>query len=252
MATPVTLSEVHELTSEGGFQCQNWVDMNSHGSTGGLLGSTPLICGGNRNGITSDTCYTLDKDEAKNVTKMLVKRAHSTSIIIDSNILWVTGGKDSETKIVYSSSEYVNIGFTNPGPDLPRPLFMHAMVSVQETITMVIGGANLNGTTTDSDLTHIYDHKRERWANGPTLNMGRASHAAFIVTDLVTDERLVIAAGGYQGSITLNSTEILVGNRWSQGNNLTFYFYKSTDIRMNNWAIFECKKYIVVIYFMLL
>ena len=47
------------------------------------------------------------------------------------------------------------------------------------------------------------------------MNMARASHAAFIVTDLVTNERLVIVAGGHQ-----NSTEILIENVWIQGNNL--------------------------------
>merc|ERR1711971_1315041 len=45
--------------------------------------------------------------------------------------------------------------------------------------------------------------------------MARASHAAFIVTDLETDERLIIAAGGYQ-----NSTEILIDNVWIQGPDL--------------------------------
>ena len=205
--------------------------MNGYGATGGLLGSTPLICGGITNGITSDSCYILDKDKATNVTKLSVKRAHSTSIILDSTHLWITGGIDEEAELVHSSSELVNIDSTNPGPDLPSPIFMHAMVSLEADLTMVIGGASSGRTTTDfesgsesgsgSDMTHIYDHTLNRWTNGPTMNMARASHAAFIVTDLDTNERLVIVAGGYQ-----ISTEILIENIWIQGNNcrsLIFY-----------------------------
>ena len=181
------------------------------------MGSTPLICGGIANEATSDKCFTLDKDKATSVTTMLVKRSHSTSIILDSNHLWVSGGLDLETGLVHSSSELVNVGSTYPGPELPRQLYMHAMVSVQGDITMVIGGANSNGSTIDSDMTHIYNHKMKRWTNGPTLNIERTSHAAFIVIDLVTEERLVIAAGGYINEFSINSTEILIENIWVKG-----------------------------------
>ena len=181
--------------------------------------STPLICGGITNGITSDVCYTLDRHKATNLTKMLVKRVHSTSIILDSKHLWVTGGLDLETELVHSSSELVNVEYTFPGPELPRPLYMHAIVSIEEDETMVVGGVNSNRTTTDSDLTHIYNHRMKRWTNGPTLNIERHSHAAFIVTDLATEERLVIAAGGFHG-VSINSTEILIDNIWNIGNNL--------------------------------
>ena len=192
------------------------------------MGSTPLICGGIRNSITSDLCYTLDKDKAKYAVKLTVKRAHSTSILLNSTHLWITGGKDEEAGLIHSSSELVNIESTNPGPDLPSPLFMHAMVSLEGDLTMVIGGVNSSSSRTTSDsesgskMTHIYDHMRKIWTHGPTMNMARASHAAFIVTDLDTDEKLVIAAGGYQ-----NSTEILIENIWIQGNNArnSFIFY---------------------------
>ena len=179
--------------------------------------STPLICGGITNGITSDACYTLDRDEATHLTKMSVKRVHSTSIILDSMHLWVTGGLDFETELVHSSSELVNVEYTSPGPELPRPLYMHAMVSVQEDETMVVGGVNSIETTTDSDMTHIYNHRMKKWTDGPTLNMERHSHAAFTVTDLVTDERLVIVAGGFHNESSIKSTEILMGGRWING-----------------------------------
>ena len=215
------MSEVYELTSDSGFQCQNWVELKTFGATGGLLGNTPLICGGFTNGNTSDTCYALNKDKATNATTMLVKRLYSTSIILDSNILWITGGKNFEAELVHSSSEYVTVRYTSPGPELPRPLYKHAMVSVPGDLTFVVGGVNSNGTHTDSNMTHIYNHKTERWTNGPPLNMGRVSHSAFIVTDLVTDERFVIVAGGYQKDLSLNSTEILIedrfGDRWIKG-----------------------------------
>ena len=192
--------------------------MNSYGATGGLLGSTPLICGGITNGISSDTCYTLDKDKATDAAKLSVKRAHSTSIILNSTHLWISGGIDKEAELIHSSSELVNIESTYPGPNLPNPLFMHAMISLEGNLTMVIGGASSRSKTTShsesgSNMTYIYDHILKNWTNGPTMNMARASHAAFIVTDLETNERLVIVAGGYQ-----NSTEILIENSWIQGN----------------------------------
>ena len=47
--------------------------------------------------------------------------------------------------------------------------------------------------------------------------MERHSHAAFTVTDLVTDKRLVIVAGGFHNESSINSTEVLMGNQWING-----------------------------------
>ena len=95
---------------------------------------------------------------------------------------------------------------TMSGPDLPMALKKHAMVAINKTCSMVIGGAS----------TFYYDRTFGEWIIGPSLMQARYDHAAGIVTDEVTDESVVAVTGGaYYGD--LDSTEILQDGEWIQG-----------------------------------
>ena len=125
--------------------CKNWpgFPMGLYGATGGLIGNTVLICGG-RGRLNSsyrdsyvDDCYSMTSQKVTLVTHMSVKRLYAASIVLNDNTLWVAGGKYSG---IYKSTEYVTISGTLPGPDLPFPLYHHAMVAINSTCSMVIGG----------------------------------------------------------------------------------------------------------------
>ena len=59
---------------------------------------------------------------------------------------------------------------------------------------------------------------------GPRLNKGRYSHSSSLIVDSVTQEKIIVVAGGEDANFnTLNSTEILridhncMTEKWKQG-----------------------------------
>ena len=104
------------------------------------------------------------------------------------------------------------------GPDLPMALAGHAMVAINSTCSLVIGGLP-DEASGNSALTSYYDHIEGEWINGPSLMQGRVIHAAGIVTDEVTDEHFIAVTGGfnYDSEYYLYSTEILQDGNFVQG-----------------------------------
>ena len=143
---------------------------------------------------------------------MYVGRENAASIVLNDNTLWVTGGYNG---VGLASTEYVKMTGTMPGPDLPVALVYHAMVAINNTCSMVIGGEDQNLGYSAS--TFYYDHNEGEWTIGPSLMQARYDHAAGIVTDEVTDENFVAVTGGY-GSGYLDTTEFLQDGIWVQGN----------------------------------
>ena len=75
--------------------CKNWpkFPIGLVGATGGLIGDTVIICGGQEIGfVYFDECYSLTSQKATLVTHMSVARRNPASIVINDNTLWVTGG----------------------------------------------------------------------------------------------------------------------------------------------------------------
>ena len=103
------------------------------------------------------------------------------------------------------------------GPELPLTQLVHyihhALVSFDDTWSMLIGGEYEWGGT---PFTYYFDHEREEWIDGPTMEYSRYNHAAGAVTDEQTSEKLIIVTGGREESI-LTSTEILIDNVWHPG-----------------------------------
>ena len=137
-----TTSEIVDLTVKGGNKCNNWPDfpIDVAMPTGGLIGNTVIICGGyNYNHGYVDECYSLTSEKATLVTHMSVSRIAAASIVFNYNALWVTGGSNHIGGL-HASTEYVTITKTMSGSDLPMALEAHAMVALNSTCSMVIGG----------------------------------------------------------------------------------------------------------------
>ena len=198
--------------------CNNWPNfpIGFGGATGGLIGDTVIICGGIA-GSYVDECYSLTSEKATLVTHMSVGRWYAASIVINDNTLWVTGGWNYPPGYL-ASTEYVTLTGTMLGPDLPMALSHHAMVAINSTCSMVIGGySNNNYLPHNYALTFFYDRIEGEWVNGPSLIQARHSHAAGIITDEVTGEDFVAVTGGNPNSNYLDSTEILQDGEWVQG-----------------------------------
>ena len=190
--------------------CNNWPDfpIGVEAATGGLIGDTVIICGGKDSGSSVDECYSLTSEKATLVTHMSVGRRFAASIVFNDNTLWVTGGYNYDG--ILATTEYVTVTGTMLGPDLPMALESHAMVAINSTCSMVIGGTSYGYSAS----TFYYDRNEGEWITGPSLMQARGWHAAGIVTDEVTGEHFVAVTGGI-GS--LDSTDILQDGEWVQG-----------------------------------
>jgi hypothetical protein len=239
-----TTSEIVDLTVKGNNKCNNWphFPIDVYGATGGLIGDTVIICGGYDDSGYIDECYSLTSEKATLVTHMSVGRGFPASIVLNDNTLWVTGGGYGGE--YFASTEYVKTSGALPGPDLPIALRDHAMVAINRTCSLVIGGLSSGGELSSggtSASTFFYDHNEGEWTTGPSLMQarydlaagtgpslmqarfdhaeGRYHHAVGIVTDEVTDENFVAVTGGLgSGYVDLDSTEILQDGNWVQGN----------------------------------
>ena len=71
-----------------------------------------------------------------------------------------------------------------------------------------------------SRSTFFYNHKKNSWTDGPSLWQGRIKHAAGVVTDEVTNEKLIVTTGGSNYGFFLDSIEVLFENQWHIGKEL--------------------------------
>ena len=202
--------------------CNNWPNfpISVFGATGGLIGDTVIICGGEDSDSNYvDECHSLTSEKTTPVTHMSVNRTGAASIVINDNTLWVTGDLKLFSNDVYytisNSTEYVTLTETMLGPDLPMALGGHALVAINSTCSMVIGG--LSDYSGSSASTFFFDHNEDEWITGPSLIQGRRFHAAGMVTNEESDEHFVAVTGGIGSGDSLDSTEILQDGEWVQG-----------------------------------
>ena len=109
------------------------------------------------------------------------------------------------------------------------PLSQHAMVNKKNDLTMIIGGqTNEWGSYSNTAKTYYFDHNLGNWSNGPELILPRFGHAAGIITDEATYEKLVVVTGGlyyYFGDYpnSIKTTEVLIGDTWLLGKDFFFF-----------------------------
>ena len=211
-------SEVVDIGNED-TNCQSWATYPKAaygGATGGFIGNTAVACGGQEDG--GNECYQVNPSTSSFLTFMSASRVYGASTVVKGNKLWVTGGTDP----VLKTTEYIEAGlnYTTPGPDLPQPLGFHALVTLHDSVFMLIGGI------TDmkkylSDTYYFYEDTGE-WIQAPSLKQGRSNHAAQVLVDTVTKEQTVVVAGGvslFGRMSVLDSVEIFYPGReeWVQG-----------------------------------
>ena len=226
---PQAKTEVLDLSIAQKFQCQDWPDypIAVGGATIGFLGSKVLVCGGGlytysptSDQETTDECHSINLGGTEFVKKMLYKRWYAASVNVNKDTIWISGGHDNVGDIL-SSSELMKVEGSMAGPELPMPLQDHKMIAINSDLIMVIGGYSPERGVLSQ--TFYYDHSNEHWIDGPKLNQVRFNHAAGIIIDGDTHERLVIVTGGidslaYDDNYTaFKSTEILQDGDWSLG-----------------------------------
>ena len=211
-----------DLSIKGGSKCNDWAEFPKDvvAATGGVIQDVVVICGGGAIGTQFNECYSLNGKTATIITHMSVKRNNAASLVIDKTKLWITGGWSSDTGRL-ASSEFITLEGSELGPELPNPIHSHALVAIDNTLSILIGGS-ISGNVV-IPTTHYFDHQGHIWIQGPDLMQGRTGHAAGTVTDQVTTEKLVIVTGGEINGIALDSTEIQINKQWNQGKMAHYY-----------------------------
>ena len=182
------------------------------GTTGQYIQDEIIICGGGY----YDECYSLKKGASsfENITLMKEARDYAKSIAVTQSQIWVTGGRGNRGKRL-SSTEYIPKSLTNE-PSLPEPVRSHALVSINETTSMLIGGSTNNDDI--SSKTHYFNHQNQSWKDGPRLINGRREHSAGVIIDHITQAQHIAVVGGYINGGS-DSVEILFNGetQWNKG-----------------------------------
>ena len=182
------------------------------GATGGFLNQDFITCGGDDSdeGITNK-CYVLGSEGI--FATMMSERKAAASVVLEPEKIWVLGGSNSNSSKL-STTEYIfSDGRNEEGPPMPIALATHAMVKINQSTSILVGGKGNGGR---SKRTWYYNGK---WLEGPDLEIARNILSVGIVRDPVTLQEYVVAAGGFDGT-TLNKVEImdLQENKWETGN----------------------------------
>jgi hypothetical protein len=144
---------------------------------------------------------------------MIEKRGFADGIVYN-NALHIFGGYDYETSTTLQSSEIVKEdGSTTEGPQLPTPIYFHAIASINSTMSIITGGWK----NTATNKTWYFNHASQEFQPGPNLLEVRRSHSSGTVTDQETKEKMAIIAGGYHNGYYLDSTEMLLNGEWTTG-----------------------------------
>ena len=97
----------------------------------------------NPQNIDLNECYAMTESSVTLIGHMSVARSGAASLVIDDNMLWVTGGmlvSPPDTDLLLSSTEFITKdGKSLPGPDLPMAMMEHTIVSINASTSILIG-----------------------------------------------------------------------------------------------------------------
>ena len=190
------------------------------GARGGLVGQTPLICGG-----WSKACHTLLENgswkEDKVATLNTGRQSAAYGSVVINDQLVVAGGHDG------FGSHLNTIELVSPNTrsrtlsvKLPEAVSDSCIVEWDENSFMLIGGYRSSGGGSFGERreTYIIDTDKNTITNGPNLKTGKYAHGCEKID--VNGESFIIVSGGIAAS---TSTEVLsVGNYsngWQYGKN---------------------------------
>ena len=121
-------------------------------SAGGLLGTTPVICGGiNGGGIENylNDCIFYGTSQ---VISMSTKRAYTSSVVLDNNKLWMLGGYGYNR---LASTEFITTAGAVNGPTLPEAIDRPCVVKFPDNgFIYLIGGDTGSSTSKSSSQTN--------------------------------------------------------------------------------------------------
>ena len=157
---------------------------------------------------------------------MNFRRMQAAGLVHNKSFV-IFGGYESDGSGRLQSTEIITEeGQVSTGPDMPTAVSSHAIAAVNATTSIITGGQTNHGSSgVHSSLTWYFNHVTQKFQSGPSLTIGRHSHASGTIIDQETKEEIVAVFGGYNGggnnSGTIDSTELLLDGEWQEGKNHT-------------------------------
>ena len=209
-------TEIVDVVS--GLSCSDLDDfpVEIKGSVGANLHGIPVVCGGDLGSSYSEKCYGLTNGAWEEFASMKQKRAFAAGVTFNKK-LHVFGGYNSDSSML-KTSEIINVnGEVSDGPDLPTAVWLHAMTSINDTVSLLSGIWDIGSTTAVSARTWFYNHDTESFTSGPDLLEARYSHGSATNVDKVTKAQIAVITGGYGVNGRMDSTELLINGQWEKG-----------------------------------
>ena len=201
---------------EASFRCTvSQFPTSVSAATGGLVGNTPIICGGGIGDNSQASCYSLKEDGAwKDEADLIAaRRSASTGSVIIKNKLVIAGGYDEGN---LDTIEVVAPNAKSQTLTINLPVAMHAPCIVPWDIDtfMVIGG--------NWRIQTLFIHtSNNSYTEGPKLLKGR--HWTGCNTIDINGEDYIVVAGSEGASS--KSTEVLqkanFASGWKESKNYT-------------------------------
>ena len=181
-------------------------------SAGGLLGTTPVICGGAKydgGWIYFNECLLHGTSQ---LITMNSKRRHHSSVALNSSMLMLLGGRDGNNYL--ASTELITIDGTVNGPTLPEAVRGSCTVKFPDNgLVYLIGGNTASGYTNNVWVAN--PSNEFTFTPGPSLITARSYFGCGTMS--IGTKSIIVAAGGLPGP--LSSVEILdpLSNQWVVG-----------------------------------
>ena len=181
-------------------------------SAGGLLGTTPVICGGFASGTYLNECLLYGTSE---VITMNSNRVGHSSVALNNSMIWILGGSSHGANGYHSdSTEFITMDGAINGPTLPTAVSHSCAVKFTQTDDVyLIGGKTPSGFSNNVWVTNPSNDFT--FTQGPSLITSRGYHTCSTMS--IGANSIIVAAGGQPGSLT--SVEILdpLSNQWVAG-----------------------------------
>ena len=188
-------------------------------SAGGLLGTTPVICGG-YDGSINDLSECLFYGTSQVISMNFKRRSHS-SVAINSSMLWIMGGYKAggyNGKLHLDSTEFITTGGAINGPTLPEGVSHSCAVKFPDTGEVYLAGGLTYHTNRINNVWVSNPSNEFTFTQGPSLITARFEHACGTMS--IGTKSIIVAVGGRDSSDNLlASVEILdpMSNQWVAG-----------------------------------
>ena len=152
--------------------------------------------------------------------QLLEERVSSSSLAVNSNTLWITGGLKNTDNAAFAlnTTEFIKLdGSVIRGPTLPITVSDHCMIQLNYKQIFLIGGFQ-NGYA--SNKTWIVDPcNNYKVKEGPTLNKVRVGHASAKMK--LNGKFVIVVAGGFEED-SVEICDPYSGNGWIFGKSHTY------------------------------